>query len=186
MIDTSIDSLARFRESIKQGIPNTLPAPHIYDTNVNHAPKRKKILSQEEEELALRNALRYFEPRHHTVLLPEFKKELEQYGRIYMYRFMPDYEIKADFPLHFQFKIFELLHGHKIFPALCVLHHPIDNFPTIAHTFSIIIPPTLKGFSIEQKLPTLFFLNFSQLVKLGRCKHRQENSHNKEAVFYFW
>ncbi|PQJ33191.1 urocanate hydratase [Nonlabens arenilitoris] len=89
------DSLTRFRESIKQGIPDTLPAPYVYDSNVNHAPKRKKILSEAEEELALRNALRYFEPKHHATLLPEFKKELQDYGRIYMYRFMPAYEIKA-------------------------------------------------------------------------------------------
>ncbi|WOI23034.1 urocanate hydratase [Nonlabens ulvanivorans] len=95
-MQTAVDnSLVRFRESIKQGIPDTLPAPHVYNKNVNHAPKRKKILSTEEEELALRNALRYFEPHHHAILLPEFKKELDDYGRIYMYRFMPEYEIKA-------------------------------------------------------------------------------------------
>lgn len=96
MINAAVDSfLARFRKSVTQGIPHTLPPPHVYDPNVNHAPKRKKILNDEEEQLALRNALRYFEPKHHATLLPEFKKELEDYGRIYMYRFMPDYEIKA-------------------------------------------------------------------------------------------
>lgn len=96
MIATSVDhSLARFRESIITGIPKDLPPAYRYDTSVNHAPKRKKILSKEEEQLALRNALRYFEPKHHAILLPEFKEELDTYGRIYMYRFMPDYEIKA-------------------------------------------------------------------------------------------
>jgi len=96
MIASSIDhSLARFRESIITGIPQDLPPAYVYDTNVNHAPKRKKILSKKEEQLALRNALRYFEPKHHAILLPEFKEELDTYGRIYMYRFMPDYEIKA-------------------------------------------------------------------------------------------
>ncbi len=95
-MQTAVDlSLIRFRESVTQGIPNTLPPPYVYNPQVNHAPKRKKILTADEEQLALRNALRYFEPRHHATLLPEFKKELNDYGRIYMYRFMPDYEIKA-------------------------------------------------------------------------------------------
>ncbi|GEQ85523.1 urocanate hydratase [Patiriisocius marinistellae] len=84
-----------FKEEILQGIPTTLPALKEYDTNVNHAPKRKKILSAEEEQLALRNALRYFEPQHHATLLPEFKNELDTYGRIYMYRLRPDYKIYA-------------------------------------------------------------------------------------------
>lgn len=99
-------SIARFRESIQTGIPEELPVAHVYDTNVNHAPKRKKILNAEEEKLALRNALRYFEPKHHEILLPEFKEELEKYGRIYMYRFMPEYKIKArniaDYPANSQ------------------------------------------------------------------------------------
>src|SRR5690554_3665465 len=84
-----------FKESILSGIPNQLPEPKPYDPNINHAPKRKEILSEEEKKLALRNALRYFEPKHHAVLLPEFKEELEKYGRIYMYRFRPDYKIYA-------------------------------------------------------------------------------------------
>ena len=84
-----------FKEQLLQGIPSELPEIKTYDPKVNHAPKRKKILSPEEEELALRNALRYFEPKHHAVLLPEFKEELDRYGRIYMYRFRPDYEIYA-------------------------------------------------------------------------------------------
>lgn len=92
---TQASEIARFRESVTQGIPSALPRKKAYDTSVNHAPKRKKILSKDEEELALRNALRYFKPQHHTELLAEFKEELENYGRIYMYRFMPDYAMHA-------------------------------------------------------------------------------------------
>jgi len=84
-----------FQEQIQQGIPSILPQPKPYDTNINHAPKRKEILTEEEKKLALRNALRYFEPKHHAELLPEFKNELETYGRIYMYRFRPDYKMYA-------------------------------------------------------------------------------------------
>ena len=84
-----------FKNEILQGIPEHLPAPKHYDATVNHAPKRKKILTAEEEKLALKNALRYFEAKHHKTLLPEFKQELEKYGRIYMYRFRPDYKIYA-------------------------------------------------------------------------------------------
>ena len=83
------------KEHILQGIPNELPNPKPYDTTINHAPKRKEILSVEEKKLALRNALRYFDKKHHEVLLPEFKNELETYGRIYMYRFRPDYKMYA-------------------------------------------------------------------------------------------
>ena len=84
-----------FKEEILAGIPNELPQIKTYDPQVNHAPKRKKILSPEEEILAYRNALRYFDPKHHATLLPEFKHELETYGRIYMHRFRPDYKIYA-------------------------------------------------------------------------------------------
>lgn len=84
-----------FQELIKQGIPNELPPKKEYDISVNHAPKRKDILSVEEKKLALKNALRYFDPKHHPVLVEEFKEELEKYGRIYMYRFRPDYKIYA-------------------------------------------------------------------------------------------
>ncbi|MBR9756636.1 MAG: urocanate hydratase [Algicola sp.] len=84
-----------FQDHILQGIPNELPAPKPYDTAINHAPKRKEILSEEEKNLALKNALRYFEPKHHKTLLPEFKEELETYGRIYMYRLRPDYKMYA-------------------------------------------------------------------------------------------
>ena len=84
-----------FKQTILQGIPNELPPKKEYDPTINHAPKRKEILSEDEKKLALQNALRYFEPQHHATLLPEFKEELEKYGRIYMYRFRPDYKIYA-------------------------------------------------------------------------------------------
>ena len=84
-----------FQEEILLGIPDTLPPPKAYDPEVNHAPKRKSILSPEEEQLALRNALRYFPAKHHENLLPEFKQELHDYGRIYMYRLRPDHKIFA-------------------------------------------------------------------------------------------
>ncbi|MBP0611785.1 urocanate hydratase [Chryseobacterium sp. cx-311] len=84
-----------FQEQIQQGIPSQLPQPKPYESGINHAPKRKEILSDEEKKLALRNALRYFKPEFHAELLPEFRSELETYGRIYMYRFRPEYEMKA-------------------------------------------------------------------------------------------
>jgi len=84
-----------FKEQIQQGIPTVLPVAKPYDTTVNHAPKRKAILSKEETVLALQNALRYFDAEHHAVLAPEFAAELKEYGRIYMHRFRPDYEIYA-------------------------------------------------------------------------------------------
>ena len=84
-----------FRDQILEGIPEVLPQPKPYNTSINHAPKRKAILSEEEEKLALRNALRYFDKRHHQELLPEFKHELDTYGRIYMYRLRPDYRMYA-------------------------------------------------------------------------------------------
>ena len=84
-----------FQEQIQQGIPAVLPQPKPFDATINHAPKRKEILSPEEKKLALRNALRYFEPQHHAELLPEFASELETYGRIYMYRFRPEYKMYA-------------------------------------------------------------------------------------------
>ncbi len=84
-----------FQEQIQQGIPAVLPAPKPFDSSINHAPKRKEILTAEEKKLALRNALRYFEPQHHATLIPEFKQELETYGRIYMYRLRPDYRMYA-------------------------------------------------------------------------------------------
>lgn len=85
----------RFHEDILAGIPAVLPEPKPYDTKINHAPKRKDILSAEEKVLAIRNALRYFPAEHHEVLAAEFAQELRDYGRIYMYRFRPDYEMYA-------------------------------------------------------------------------------------------
>ena len=87
--------LNSFQTAILQGIPDILPEPKFRDENVSHAPKRKDILTKNEKKLALRNALRYFDPKHHKTLAPEFAAELETYGRIYMYRFMPDYPIFA-------------------------------------------------------------------------------------------
>lgn len=84
-----------FKQQIKQGIPDILPPKKEYDPTINHAPKRKGILSEDEKILALRNALRYFDSKHHAELLPEFKDELETFGRIYMYRFRPDYKMYA-------------------------------------------------------------------------------------------
>jgi len=84
-----------FKEQILQGIPAELPPPKPFDGSVNHAPRRKEILSREEKKLAVRNALRYFGPRHHEVLAREFYDELIRFGRIYMYRFRPDYEMYA-------------------------------------------------------------------------------------------
>ena len=71
-----------FKKQIKQGIPSELPEMPVYDSSINSAPKRKDILTAEEKELALRNALRYFDKKHHEVLLPEFAKELEDYGTV--------------------------------------------------------------------------------------------------------
>ncbi len=90
----SIDHMT-FKEQILEGIPEKLPEPKTYEKDINHAPKRKAILSKEEEKLALRNALRYFDRKHHNVLIKEFKNELDTYGRIYMYRLRPDYKMYA-------------------------------------------------------------------------------------------
>lgn len=84
-----------FKEAILQGIPNELPQPKPWDTSINHAPIRKQILTPSEKKLALKNALRYFPEKFHVVLAEEFAKELKEYGRIYMYRFRPDYKITA-------------------------------------------------------------------------------------------
>ena len=88
-------TLEQFQADIRAGIPAVLPAPKPYDNTINHAPKRKDILTPEEKRLALRNALRYFPAEMHATLLPEFADELHRYGRIYMYRLRPDYEMKA-------------------------------------------------------------------------------------------
>ena len=91
-----------FKNSILEGIPNKIPESKTFDNNINRAPLRKKILNSEEKKLALKNALRYFPKSMHEQLASEFLEELDKYGRIYMYRFKPKYEIKArhinDFP----------------------------------------------------------------------------------------
>lgn len=84
-----------FKAAIRAGIPDVLPEPREYDKEVNHAPKRKEILTEEEKKLALRNALRYFPKKFHKTLAPEFAAELRDYGRIYMYRFRPTYDMYA-------------------------------------------------------------------------------------------
>ncbi len=84
-----------FKEEILQGIPENLPEVKPYDTDINHAPKRKDILSKEEKQLALRNALRYFPAHLHKTLAPEFAAELKETGRIYMYRYRPSYRMYA-------------------------------------------------------------------------------------------
>jgi urocanate hydratase len=88
-------TIQEFQNAIKQGIPNELPDLKPYDNTVSHAPKREHLLNEPEKKLALKNALRYFDTKHHTVLAPEFAEELEVYGRIYMNRFRPDYNMFA-------------------------------------------------------------------------------------------
>jgi len=87
--------MSDFQQAILQGIPNELPPAPVWDPSVNHAPKRKDLLSFEEKVLAVRNALRYFRPEFHDVLAREFAEELKNHGHIYMYRFRPSYPIKA-------------------------------------------------------------------------------------------
>ncbi|PIU22132.1 MAG: urocanate hydratase [Candidatus Diapherotrites archaeon CG08_land_8_20_14_0_20_30_16] len=121
-----------FKEEILQGIPEVLPELKPYDLKINHAPKRKDILTHKEKELALHNALRYFKEKHHAILAPEFAKELETYGRIYMYRFKPEYEIYArpinDYP-------------HKSIQAAAIMHMYFNNLdPKVAqHPDELII-----------------------------------------------
>lgn len=110
--------LKQFQQHILAGIPSQLPAPKTYETAINHAPRRKDILNAEEKKLAVQNALRYFEPQHHAALAKEFFEELKTYGRIYMYRFRPDYKIYArpilDYP-------------HKSLQAAAIMHMLSNN-----------------------------------------------------------
>ena len=85
----------QFAAAIRAGIPDVLPEAKPYHTDINHAPRRKDILTAEEKKLALRNALRYFPKKFHPILAPVFAQELHDYGRIYMYRFRPEYDIYA-------------------------------------------------------------------------------------------
>jgi urocanate hydratase len=116
-----------FQEQIQQGIPSVLSAKKERNNNVSHAPKRKEILTDEEKKLAIKNALRYFEPQHHSTLIPEFKQELEEFGRIYMHRLKPDYEIFArpiaEYPGNSeQAKAIQLMIQNNLDPA--VAQHP--------------------------------------------------------------
>jgi urocanate hydratase len=110
--------LNQFQQHILQGIPSELPQPKVYESTINHAPKRKDILNGEEKKLAIQNALRYFEPKHHAVLAKEFAEELKTYGRIYMYRLRPDYKIYArpimDYP-------------HQSIQAAAIMHMLSNN-----------------------------------------------------------
>ncbi|MBL7951907.1 MAG: urocanate hydratase [Flavobacteriales bacterium] len=87
--------LQAFQHTIREGIPDVLPPARALDTSVSHAPKRKDILTAEEKKLALKNALRYFHPKHHATLAPEFAQELKEHGRIYMYRLRPEHAMHA-------------------------------------------------------------------------------------------
>ena len=118
-----------FQEEILEGIPNYLPQRPSFDPSINHAPKRKSILSVQEQELALRNALRYFMPEFHKVLLEEFREELDQYGRIYMHRFRPTHPIFArpiqEYPGQSeQAKAIMLMIQNNLDPA--VAQHPLE------------------------------------------------------------
>ena len=88
-------TLKTFKNELMEGIPNELPPAYKFNPNLNHAPKRKDSLNNEEKKLALKNALRYFPIKHHTVLAPEFAQELEDYGRIYMLRYKPTHKLYA-------------------------------------------------------------------------------------------
>ncbi|MGB0979934.1 MAG: urocanate hydratase, partial [Croceimicrobium sp.] len=90
-----IDTMSQFQEAIRAGIPMNLPAPRALNPDFSHAPKRKEILNEEERILAIKNALRYFPKKWHAELAPEFAQELKDYGRIYMYRFRPNYDMYA-------------------------------------------------------------------------------------------
>ncbi|MGZ3883281.1 MAG: urocanate hydratase [Bacteroidia bacterium] len=107
-----------FQRLVLQGIPPELPPVKVYDPSINHAPKRKDSLNAEEKKLAIRNALRYFDKAYHAVLAKEFAKELNTYGRIYMYRFRPDYKIYArpvlDYP-------------HQSLQAAAIMHMLSNN-----------------------------------------------------------
>ena len=116
-----------FREAILQGIPHELPPVKPYDESVNHAPRRRNVLNLAEKKLAVKNALRYFDRRHHAILAREFFEELETFGRIYMYRLRPDYAMEArqleDYPGNsLQAKCIMLMIQNNLDPA--VAQHP--------------------------------------------------------------
>ena len=130
-----------FKEQIQLGIPNILPPKKLYELAVNHAPKRKDILSQDEEKLALRNALRYFDPKHHPTLIQEFAEELQTYGRIYMYRFRPEYEMYArpisEYPGNCeQAKAIMLMIQNNLDPAVAQHPHELITYGGNGSVFS--------------------------------------------------
>ena len=130
-----------FKEQIQLGIPNILPPKKLYDLAVNHAPKRKDILTTDEKKLALRNALRYFEPQHHAELLIEFAEELAKFGRIYMYRFRPDYDMYArpisDYPgKSEQAKSIMLMIQNNLDPAVAQHPHELITYGGNGGVFS--------------------------------------------------
>jgi len=95
MSTATASNITVLQQTIRAGIPDVLPPAQPLDPSVSHAPKRKDILSSEEKKLALRNALRYFHPKHHATLAPEFAQELQEHGRIYMYRLRPEHPMHA-------------------------------------------------------------------------------------------
>ena len=112
---------------LTQGVPTSIPPKKSYDLSVNHAPKRKQILNEEEKHLALRNALRYFPSDQHEELITDFIEELETYGRIYMYRYRPDYDMYArsieEYPgVSLQAKSIMMMIQNNLDPA--VAQHP--------------------------------------------------------------
>ncbi len=113
-----------FKEQILQGIPQELPPKRAYAKDVNHAPKRKDILSHQEKKLAIKNALRYFPKKWHKELAEEFANELKEYGRIYMYRFKPNYDFYAR-PIE--------EYPHKSIQAAAIMHMIQNNLnPAVA------------------------------------------------------
>ena len=130
-----------FKEQIQLGIPNILPPKKLYELAVNHAPKRKDILSQDEKKLALRNALRYFDQKHHPTLIQEFAEELQTYGRIYMYRFRPEYEMYArpisEYPGNCeQAKAIMLMIQNNLDPAVAQHPHELITYGGNGSVFS--------------------------------------------------
>jgi urocanate hydratase len=118
----SVLTSSSFKELVLRGIPDELPEAKPFEANVNHAPRRKDILSPAEKKLAVRNALRYFDKRHHPVLAAEFAEELKTYGRIYMYRFRPDYKIYARPVLEYP---------HQSLQAAAIMHMLSNNLDDV-------------------------------------------------------
>lgn len=131
IVESQSMSVREFQQLVLQGIPDELPEPKSFDENINRAPKRRLILSEEEKILAIKNALRYFPRKFHKILAKEFWEELHTYGRIYMYRFRPDYKIYArpidEYP-------------HKSLQAAAIMHMLSNNLDTAVaqHPYELI------------------------------------------------